>query len=133
MKLASGRFLFFLTTFVLALVAMTVSIPLDAQVLYGTLTGNITDPSGADVPRATVVALNTATGATRQATSDEHGVYVFNDLQAGSYKITVTAPSFATVVEPGVEVAVNTVRRIDLQLQLAQVNQTINVEASAVT
>lgn len=133
MKLASGRFLFFLTTFVLAMVATTVSIPLDAQVLYGTLTGNITDTSGADVPRATVVALNTATGVTRQATSDEHGVYVFNDLPAGPYKITVSAPSFATVVEPGVEVAVNTVRRIDLQLQLAQVNQTINVEASAVT
>jgi len=133
MKLASGRFLFFLTTFALAMVATTVSIPLDAQVLYGTLTGNITDTSGADVPRATVVALNTATGVTRQATSDEHGVYVFNDLQAGPYKITVTAPSFATVVEPGVEVAVNTVRRIDLRLQLAQVNQTINVEASAVT
>jgi len=106
---------------------------IDAQVLYGSLTGNITDSSGSAVPSATVVALNTGTGISRQATADDHGAFLFNDLQAGTYRVTVSASSFGTVVQSGVEVAVNSVRRVDISLQLAQVNQTINVEASAVT
>jgi hypothetical protein len=106
---------------------------MDAQVLYGTLTGNVTDASGAAVPKATVTAVNTGTGTTRQATADDRGLYLFNDLQGGSYNITVSAPSFGTVVNSGVEVTVNTVRRVDVQLQLAQVNQTVNVEALAAT
>ena len=84
----------------MATLAIAASDRIDAQVLYGTLTGNVTDSSGAAVPAATIVALNTGTGISRQATSDDHGVYVFNDLQAGPYKITVSAPSFATVVGP---------------------------------
>jgi hypothetical protein len=102
-------------------------------VLYGTLTGNVTDASRAALPNATVVVLNTGTGTSRQATTDDHGVFLFNDLQAGSYKLTVSAPSFGTVVQSGLDVSVNSVRRVDVQLTLAQVNQTVNVEASAAT
>ena len=44
-----------------------------AQVLYGSLTGNVSDPSKAAVPRAQVEALNVATGVSRQTTTDEGG------------------------------------------------------------
>src|SRR5579862_6028323 len=106
---------------------------IDAQVLYGSMTGNVTDSTGSAVPNATVQAMNTGTSTTRQATTDNNGVFLFNDLQAGPYKLTVSAPAFGTVVQTGLDVTVNTVRRVDVQLTLAQVNQTVNVEASAVT
>lgn len=118
---------------VAAALALAMFRPAGAQVLYGTLTGNLTDSSGAAVPAAPVIALNTGTGISRQATADDHGVYIFNDLQAGTYKLTVSAPSFGTMVQTEVVVAVNSVRRVDMQLEVAQVNQTVNVEASAVT
>jgi hypothetical protein len=103
-----------------------------AQVLYGSLTGTVTDTSGGVVATARIEALNTSTGIAKVASADERGSYAMNDLQPGAYKITVTAPSFATVVEQGVTIEANTVRRVDVHLQLAQVNQSITVDASTV-
>src|SRR5438270_14057173 len=80
-----------------------------AQVLYGTLTGNVTDPSGAVVPNTKVEALNTLTGAARTTTSDTNGVYRFADLQPGNYKVTITAAGFATTVETDIAVTGNTI------------------------
>ncbi|MBI2689305.1 MAG: TonB-dependent receptor [Acidobacteria bacterium] len=104
-----------------------------AQVLYGTLTGSVVDASGAAVPNAKVEALNTATGVSRQTTSDDRGAFQFNDLQAGAYKVTVSAPSFSTVVQDGVTIATNTTRRLDARLQVAQVNESVTVNASALS
>lgn len=132
MKQASRHALSFASSVLLFTFFAAMPSRIDAQVLYGELTGNVTDASGAPVPAATVVALNAGTGISRQASTDDHGVYRFNDLQAGSYRLTVSAPSFGTVVQRGIDVAVNTVRRIDVQLTVAQVNQVMNVEASAV-
>ena len=69
-----------------------------AQVLYGSLTGNVTDASGAAVPGVKVEVLNTATGVSRQGVTDERGTYLFSDLQPGTYKVTIAAPAFATRV-----------------------------------
>jgi hypothetical protein len=80
-----------------------------AQVLYGTLTGNITDLSGATVPNAKVEAVNTGTGQVKQTTADDHGEYAINDVQAGTYKGTISAKSFGNVVEQNVVVDANTV------------------------
>jgi hypothetical protein len=101
-------------------------------VLYGSLTGNVTDASGAAVPGAKVEVLNVATGLTRTATTDERGAYHFNDLQPGPYKVTISATSFGTVIQEGVEITVNTIRRSDARLTVAQVNEAITVAASAV-
>ena len=103
-----------------------------AQVLYGTLTGNITDVSGATVPGAKVEAVNAGTGQVKQTTADDHGEYAINDIQAGTYKLTISAKSFGNVVEQNVMVDANTVRRVNVQMQLAQVTQTIEVDASVV-
>lgn len=79
-----------------------------AQVLYGTLTGNITDPSGAPIPGAKVEASNTETGAVHTARTSTSGLYSFTTLQPGSYKVTISAPNFATMTETGIVVNVNT-------------------------
>jgi len=107
--------------------------PLRAQVLYGSLTGNVTDPSGASVPNVKVEVKHTGTGIAKTAVSDERGLYLFNDLQPGDYNITVSAPSFATRVLAGAVVSANAVLRVDVVLQVSQISESVIVSASAVT
>jgi hypothetical protein len=101
-----------------------------AQVLYGSLTGNVTDPSGAAVPGAHVVALDTGKGATRTATTDDRGIYLFVELVPGVYKVTISAASFSTLVTENVQVAANTARRVDAELKVAQVTEQLTVTAA---
>src|SRR5262245_9261771 len=103
-----------------------------AQVLYGSLTGNVTDPSAAAIPGVKVEALNTGTGVSRAATTDESGSYTFNDLQPGIFKITYSAASFRTVVQENVQITTNNLRRLDVQLAVAQLSDTISVSADAI-
>jgi len=102
-----------------------------AQVLYGSLTGNVTDPSGAAIPGAKVEALNTGTGTARQAESDVGGAYSFSNLQSGVYKITVTSAGFQTTIVDGITVNTNQIRRVDLSLRIAAAAETIEVNAPA--
>ncbi len=105
---------------------------LSAQVLYGSLTGNVTDKTGAAVPNAKVDAINTGTGIAKQTTTDERGVFQIQDVQAGTYKLTISAKAFASVITSGVQVVENAVRRVDVQLQVAEMGQSITVAADAV-
>ena len=65
------------------------SAQLPAQTLYGTLVGNITDPSGLPVVGATVRAVHSGTGLARETKTNERGGFLFSDLQSGSYDMTV--------------------------------------------
>src|SRR6185295_14589378 len=69
-----------------------------AQVLYGSLVGNVTDPNRAAVTGAKVDLTNVATGDVTTANTDDRGAYVFSDLQAGVYKVTISRTSFKTTV-----------------------------------
>jgi hypothetical protein len=110
------------------LLALCTAPPAAAQVLYGSLTGNVTDPSGAALPGARVEALNVATGVARQVTTDNKGIYLFPELLPGtSYKVTVSAPGFTTVVTENVRVDANTARRVDAQLAVARQRVSIEV------
>jgi hypothetical protein len=104
-----------------------------AQVLYGSLTGNVVDPAGGAIPGARIELVNVATGIVKQATTDERGGYLFSDLQAGTYNVSIAAPSFSKVIQKGIAIDVNTVRRLDARLQVAQVTESITVAASSVT
>ncbi len=102
-----------------------------AQVLYGSLTGNVTDPSGAVVPGAQVEALDIATGVSRQTTTDSVGVYRFPGLLPGVYKVTISAANFGAMATENVRVDVNTTRRVDVQLQLKQQVEAVTVTTAA--
>ena len=103
----------------------------NAQVLYGSLTGNVWDPSKALVPSARVEALNVKTGVVREATSDASGVYLFRELQPGIYKVTTTDPNFGAKAVENVRVDANTEMRVDVQLELAQQTSTVTVTGAA--
>ncbi len=72
------------------------------QVLYGSLTGTVEDSSGAAVTGAKVVVLNVNTGVAQSATTDASGIYRFTTLLPGAYKITISAPNFASQVTDNV-------------------------------
>ena len=72
---------------VLALVL--IATPLCAQKITGTISGVVSDPTGAVVPQVTVTITNTETGLSRTVTSNDMGEYVAPDLPNGNYHITV--------------------------------------------
>jgi hypothetical protein len=101
-----------------------------AQVLYGTLVGNINSSDGHPVPGAKVAASNPATGLSREEKTDEHGSYGFHELTPGSYEITIAAQGFAGI-KVGVVVRANSIARADAALQVASQAQTVEVVESA--
>jgi len=107
------------------------SLPVEAQVLYGSLTGNVTDASNAAVAGARVEALDVSRGIPQETTTDSSGIYRFTTLQPGVYRITISAPNFASLVMENVGVTVNAVRRLDTRLQVAKVQQSVTVTADA--
>ena len=117
----------------LVLSLVLVSQSASAQTLYGSLTGNVTDPTGAAVPNAKVEALNAGTGVTKMALTDERGTYLFSDLQPGTYKVTFSAPAFSSQVAEAISISQNTTLRLDSSLQVSQVQESILISASALT
>lgn len=115
-----------LVTFVLYFAPSTVS----AQVLYGSLTGAVTDPSQAAIPGATVRATNLSMGVSLETTTNESGIYLFADLQPGTYDITISAGAFGTVTSQGLVIEANRMRRFDATLKVAEAPQSITVSAS---
>ena len=103
-----------------------------SQVLYGSLTGNVTDPAGAAVPKAQVEATNLDTNVKTEAATDDRGIYRFTNLQSGPYRVAVSAKAFKTYIESNVPVQPNEIRRVDVQLQIAQTNESVEVSADAV-
>jgi hypothetical protein len=122
----------FVGLLVLAVCATAAATEAKAQTLYGTLVGNVTDPSNASVAAAKVAAVNADTGFSREAITDERGGYLFSDLQPGAYRINVTASGFAAFTQTDVRVSTNAVLRVDVRMQLPTASESITV-AAAVT
>ncbi|MFB3920612.1 MAG: TonB-dependent receptor domain-containing protein [Terriglobia bacterium] len=115
------------------LVAGMALAPLDvhAQVLYGSVVGNVRDASGAAVPQATVTLLNKATNTSREATTDEGGSYTFLDVQTGNYSLKVGKSGFKTVEKTDLMVQLNTVTRFDVSLDVGSITESVTVTAEA--
>ena len=84
------------------LVAFAIGAPrADAQVLYGSITGNVTDSTGAAVPGATVTIEQTETKLTRELVTDAAGTYHFTAVPSGTYTISVAMTGFRKFDRPG--------------------------------
>src|SRR5262249_4189157 len=93
------------------------AVPVAAQVLYGSLVGNVTDSTGSAVPGAIVTVTNAETGASHEATTDGTGAYRFTNVQPGTYKVTIKLEGFRTFTRSDVPVTLNSVARVDAALQ----------------
>ena len=98
-----------------------------AQVLYGTVTGMVTDSSGAAISNAKVQALDVNKGITQQAVTNSSGEYQMSTVLPGNYKFTFTAPNFATQEITNIRVDANTAQRVDTKLAVATVSQSVTV------
>jgi len=102
----------------------------NAQVLYGSLTGTVTDPSNAAVVGAKVDALEIHKGIHHATTTDGTGFYRFYELLPGVWKITVSAPGFNTSVTNDIQVNANSPVRVDAKLTIAKAEASITVNAA---
>jgi hypothetical protein len=113
---------------ILLLAVMVVPTSLQAQD-RGSITGIITDASGAIVPDAVVKVTNIARGDSIEVKSSSAGIYSAQNLIAGAYNVTVAVAGFRTSNVTGVEVRVGEVTRTNVQLQLGEVSQNVDVVA----
>lgn len=107
--------------------------PADAQILYGSIVGNVKDSSDAPVPGAVVSVVSHGTNLSRETTTNEVGAYSLPTLPPGSYDVKVIKEGFQTFTRTGVEVTINTVTRADVGLQVGSVTESITVAAGAAT
>ncbi len=103
-----------------------------AQTSTGTLRGRITDPSGAVISQATVMAT-TADGRSVTVVTNSQGVYEFKGLAAGSYTVTAVATGFSADQEDGVNVAPGQSQQLDIALQIQVEQQHVEVEEETPT
>src|SRR5437899_1370251 len=102
-----------------------------AQTDRGTLTGTVSDTSGAVIPGVAIDAKNVQTGAVYQAGSSETGNYTLAQLPAGTYELSAQLPGFKRFVREGIIVAVATVLRIDVTLDVGAAGESVTVEAAS--
>ena len=109
------------------LLLLTLPAAAGAQVLYGSLVGNVSDDTGAAVPGATVTIHNKGTGTSRDTTTDTTGAYRFDTVQPGMYSMTVQLTGFRTLTRPDIPVTLNTTARADAKLQVGQLTESVTV------
>ncbi len=102
-----------------------------AQVSDASLTGQVTDGTGAAIPGASVTLNNTGTNLTETAVSDEQGVYKIAPLPPGTYMLTVAAKDFSTYVQQGIILTVALSATQNVTLKPGSTEQTIRVTANA--
>ncbi len=110
---------------------VSISAPAGAQVLYGSLVGNVTDPTGAGVPNAVVKVTQTETNENREVRTNESGQYTLSTLPAGPYTVSITKEGFRGFAAQNIVVRLNTVVRVDATLQVGQVSERVEVTAPA--
>src|SRR5215472_5305550 len=103
-----------------------------AQKATGTITGTLTDPSGAAMPGAAVSIVNDRTGAARDTTTNEQGSFSFPELDAGTYRVTVTKAGFKKLELKAVDLHVADVTNLTLKMEMGAAAETVVVEASAI-
>ncbi len=114
------------------LFGLVAAVDLLAQGDRGTITGTVTDPSGAVIAGASVTATNTATRLGAQTTTTSSGNYTIPNLRVGTYEVTVEQGGFKKAVQSGIVVEVGQTVRVDAALQLGETTQSVEVSAEAI-
>ena len=117
------------TLFSFLLLLMCCSISL-GQTITGSVTGTVTDASGAAVSNATVTATNVATGGSFPTQTNSDGVYTLRFLPIGQYKVAVSFSGFDTSTVGPFALEVAQEARVDVKLTVGQVSQNIVVTSS---
>jgi hypothetical protein len=118
------------TVFLVGLALLLLSaMSLQAQFTSATLTGVVSDPSGAVVPQAKVKLVNEKSGDTRETVTNNDGYYTFAGMAVGdlSYKLTVEAKGFVTYDAPGISLLGGEKRNVNVTLKVGNTSETVEV------
>ena len=99
-----------------------------AQVATGTITGTVTDPSGASVPKAAVVITHVDTNLSRTVHTDETGSFRATLLPIGTYSVSAEFAGFKKKVITGLELRVDQTTDIPVALETGALTETVTVE-----
>ncbi len=102
-----------------------------AQIGTSTMTGRVTDASGAIVPNTTVTVVQKATNFTFNATTNEDGIYRVLSLQPGTYRVTFEAAGFKKAIRDEVELRTGDTLAVDMAMQVGQVSDAVEVTGGA--
>ncbi|HEX5483935.1 MAG TPA: carboxypeptidase-like regulatory domain-containing protein, partial [Terriglobia bacterium] len=133
MKVESRHYSSHLLVKLIALGLFLLMIPagqLAAQEYRASLTGQVTDPSGAVIPHAKVTAVMNSTHQSYTATTTGAGVYFINYVLPGTYTITVEAQGFKTAVQENVLILAAQSRGVNFTLQVGSATQAVTVTAT---
>ena len=112
--------------------AMFLTIPVLAQNDRASITGRVTDASGANVIGASVKVTNINTGASFEATTNDDGRFVVPSiLQVGQYRVEATKQGFKTAVSDNVELRIGDVREVNLTVQVGSTSEAVTVTSEA--
>src|SRR3984893_6501553 len=125
----STKYLFCFFTLLLSLASFH-SLPLQAQVAGATLSGVISDATGAGIPNAGISIKNLTTGVIREVKTDGDGYYTAPNLLPGAYEITVTANGFATIVQKEITLAVGARPVLNLSMRVGQISERVEVSTA---
>ena len=117
----------------LSLILALSCLPLLAQENVGTVTGAVRDESGGVVPGADISITNVGTGISTDTITSDAGIYAFNSVAIGEYRLTATMPGFRTLEQSGLRVVSGEVLTIDVTLSVGDVAETVEVMATLPT
>src|SRR3954463_9452434 len=104
--------------------------PANAQFDSATVSGVVQDGTGGVLPGADVTLTSVGTGLERRAVTHEAGLYTFPNVTVGEYRITAMLPGFRPVTQTGVALTAGVNIRVDVQMVLGNVSETIQVVAA---
>jgi len=113
-------------------VMLVLASPFARAAVTGSISGTVTDPTGAIMPGVSVVALDTDTGIQSSTQTNAAGFYNFPALPTGHYEIRITEKGFEEYRQTGLVIDVNTALRVDATMKVGSVNQEVSVAATAV-
>jgi hypothetical protein len=116
---------------VILAVAILLASPANAQVSGATVSGTITDPSGATIAGAKVTITNSATGISRDVAADAAGFYQAPNLLPGPYEVTAAASGFSTTKQSNLTLTVGGQQTLNLSLKIGEATQTVLVTEAA--
>ena len=97
----------------------------------GSITGEVTDATGATVPDAAVTVISTQTNAARESVTNASGLYTVPELAPGIYSVRIAKQGFDTITKTNIEIQVQQTVRVDFTLNIGQATQTVEVSGNA--
>ena len=105
--------------------------PVLAQQETANITGEVKDSAGAVVPGASITITNIDTGVSLKSESNEQGIFLVPSLKPGQYLLTIEKAGFRKMVRSGITLQVNQFARVDVELQVGELTNTVEITQAA--